>query len=484
MYGNKNTRILRMIVQETGTYGTQYRRPFETNLTGIGQNQLLESIAGVSSISAVAMASLPSQFITPSATPESEVNITNGWANKRLRFFLEIQYESHVGTFINEYVVGYTDHPGLSFGGYLDPQMVFFINAINTTRSTIVQTHMGNQIHHNLIDASHVLIDNTYPGAFAHSSNKIHALRPEDIYIKMESNALFNDDDNTQYQNIDTRGSITTQAVKSKRSNNIVPIYTANILDAYLQSSRQEGHVSNDVLRENATALVKSNTVSSDPFMSFISQRNHLSQTNTFTLGDLQALDSNINNIINVVPTTASYSSNLHSAGQTASWGSSDYSTLCATMIAQSVPSYMLQQGINKIHFTSTNLDFGGNTTTIVNTAKSFNEGYGLGEQIQAFKFRLENELMRSISHNNQTGFQLEVLCDLLGETWVKVSINGESLVDYVCPSFCDALMTPVVTRNESVVSAIAHDFDNIMTTMGDFGNNNHSSPIQYETTF
>jgi hypothetical protein len=465
MYGNKRSGIVRFVIQETGTYEDQFRRPYQTHLDGQTQNELINALDGAKAITPSKIAGIANQFIRPSATPESQIGIVNGWECKRLRFFLEIQTEDFIGNVTSEYVVGYTDHPGISFGGHLDPNMVFFINAINTTRTTKVVTPLGNQTHHNLIDASHVLVDSSYQGIMS-KQNKTYGLRPEDVFNKMEFTDVMNQMSDTDMM-IDTVGTITTNAVKSKRANSIVPVYASSMLDSYLQTRRTESFSDVSQIRTNAAAVVESDSVARDPFMSFMRGRNHLGATNTFTMGDLMDYDKNVSYVTTVVPVSNGYNSNLHQRGMTASWGGSDYTTLFATMLSQSVPSYMLQYSINKIHFFSTNMDIGGNITTRVANVKSFTDG-DISQHIQTFIFRLENELLKGLSHNNQTAYQLEMICDLLGETWIKLSINNEPMVDYVCPSFCDSLMVPVVTQNENTVISIASDFDNIMTSIGD----------------
>ncbi len=124
----------------------------------------------------------------------------------------------------------------------------------------------------------------------------------------------------------------------------------------------------------------------------------------------------------------------------------------------------MIQFGFNKIHFLSTNADTGGHVHTRIVGAKSFTTNADMSRELQALIFSLENQLLKSLSFNNQRGFQVDMVCDLLGETIVQVSLDGAAPVPYVTPSFADALMAPVVTHNYGILDGVASDFDALMT--------------------
>jgi hypothetical protein len=70
------------------------------------------------------------------------------------------------------------------------------------------------------------------------------------------------------------------------------------------------------------------------------------------------------------------------------------------------------------------------------------------------------------------------MVCDLLGEIWIQLSLNGEPPIDFVYPSFCDSLLAPIQTYNEKIADGIALDFQNLMSNVssmsGGFVSNEH----------
>lgn len=459
MYGVKSMRVARFVIQETGTYNQQYRRPYEAQLTSEAKNTILDTIDRTKSISATTMAGVSNLVLSARAAPESNIMIPNGWGTRRLRFFMEIVTEDRTGMMhTSEYIVGYTDHCGLSLSNHIDPNMVFYINGVNITRTRTMATPLGNQVHHNLLDASHVLVNNQYEGMYG--NNKVFTLRPEDVYDQMDNRELAEGLDGFA---VDGRTMLTSSATKSNRGNAIVPNYVASLLNSYLQISRDHNQADQGSIIRDARSTVQSGTISEDPFMSFVRGKYAMSGGDHFTYQDLLSLDPNVVNVTHVAPVNEALRGSMHHMGQTADWGSSDLTTQAATQIAQSLPSYMLQFGINKLRMHSTNLDIGGVITTIPSDVRSFNSGEDLTRNIQALIFRMEHELMRGITFNGSMGYMLEVTCDLLGETWINLSLNGEPPTCYVAPSFCDALMAPVVTSNFTILDGLANDFDALM---------------------
>jgi hypothetical protein len=467
-FAMKAMRIHRLIIAQTGTYNEQYRRPYTSSLDGQSHNRILETIERSSSITPSTMAGVSNQFIKPQATPECSVGIANGWGTQRLRFMMEIQSQDMMGNITSEYVVGYTDHAGLSMAGHLDPSMTFTINAINSTRSKtqFSQTH-GNQTHQSFVDASSILVHDQYDGAI--KPNQMYGLRPEDVYYQLD-NQIIQEGLGEDAFLTNARNLITTRAIKSQRSNAIAPVYIAKVLNSYLQTTRADTTSGPSELYESARCTVTSQQSSADPFMAFLQSKGQTGTNYRFTYGDLLALDPNVSHpsVTLTVPIKPLWQSNLHQAGQTSSWAGTDYTTLFATTISQSMPGYMLACGLNKLHLFATNLDTTGAINIQPSNWKSFSENVDMTNAITSLCYRLEHELLRDLSHNGQVSFNVEVCCDLLGDTLVRVSLNGDPLIDYVTPSFCDSLLTPMSTNSNTLLNGIASDFSSLMREISD----------------
>ncbi len=108
MYSTKQMNVLKLMIQRTGTFGEQYRRPYNSSLDAGTANKILDAVNGKNIIKASTLANTSMGFIAPQANPEHAVHIPNGWGTPRLRFLLVIQHIDHMGVINNEYISGYT----------------------------------------------------------------------------------------------------------------------------------------------------------------------------------------------------------------------------------------------------------------------------------------------------------------------------------------------------------------------------------------
>lgn len=463
MYGIKEMKVVKLIIMETGSYNPQYRRPYETALDASKQNIILDALDRSRSVTPTAVANVAGLFVKPQATPEAEIQIGGvAWQEKRMRFILEVSTLDRTGMMnVSEFIQGYTDYPGQSWGGALDPNMVLYVNSVQSTRTSIQATPLGTQTHHNLIDASHILVNNAYQGA--NSANQMYGLRPEDIYDQMDNREL-GDTLNGNGWIMDGRTKITGNATKSRRSNSVAPVYMATVLDSYLQTARTQVNDPQQDILEIARHSVESDPITTDPFMAFVRSCSPMGGNGgSFRLGDLWRLDPNTPNVTEAKPLNQDMRANLVHPGMSNHWGGADYGTLWATTLAQSMPSYMTTFSISSIHLSCTNYDSAGNVTTKVGNVRTFNNNVDMTRETMALIFRMENEIIKNLSQNNAIGFAFEMKIDLMGDTKIELSLNGGPPVPYIMPTFCDALMAPVMTTNYNNLQGVSNDFGTLM---------------------
>jgi len=74
------------------------------------------------------------------------------------------------------------------------------------------------------------------------------------------------------------------------------------------------------------------------------------------------------------------------------------------------------------------------------------------------FERRLATDCLNTISMNNQIPFQLSMSSDLAGDSVIDISLQHESVVRFVAPTFTDGLFAPVITRDAAKAGKIAND--------------------------
>jgi hypothetical protein len=132
-----------------------------------------------------------------------------------------------------------------------------------------------------------------------------------------------------------------------------------------------------------------------------------------------------------------------------------------ATTLSNAVPALMMELAITKLAFQSTNRNIGGAITTFIGNVDSFSN-MDMSPAIDLFIQKLEATVLQDISMNGDIDFAIQMKIDLVGETWINLSFAGQPPMDFVTPSFCDALMVPVLTNSREHSIHVAQDFEQL----------------------
>jgi hypothetical protein len=253
-------------------------------------------------------------------------------------------------------------------------------------------------------------------------------------------------------------------AMKSRRANGVPASYMANILQSWKSSEADTsiGSSRGDIL-EAARDYSAENIASKDPLLSAISNVTGRPIGDSFSYNELMLLDPNVDNLAVVVLMSATEKATVHQAGLTADWGGSDGVTHAATILSQAIPGLLMEQGLTWVVFKTTNQSRDGVISTVVFDVRGFSDTFDHSLGLQNFIRNMEFQVLQDLSYSGAMSFEISMQIDLLGETWIKISLDGKPEVDYVTPSFCDALTVPVVTTNGRLAMSVANDFSDLM---------------------
>lgn len=470
--------VKRLMLAETGKYDLQVSRPYQTNLQGNTLNLLIDRVGGSTRFTGSQLAGIASQIVSPSAQYENGVNIAGvPWNERRMRFMMEVECRALAGgASTTVMVLGYTNYPGvIAHTGAVDPRMEFYVNSVISVRATPEHTPTGVRMHTAITDNSHVLVNQSYAGAYGNT--QAYKMRPEDVYAAMKLTAI------TPIQDVlDIRTIMDTKPIASKRSNTIATDYAAGLLDGYSRASLDQNlgvHKEEDIL-ECARGYAQESLVQNNPFFRAIQNYHEGFMANFFTWTDLNKLDPNVDNVtvITMLGQTTAASNPLQAydvaSGTAAPWTGSDRDTHVATILSQSVPALMTEFGLTTIGFVSTNrrvfadavegsgpFSAASRLNTRITDMLSFAD-FDMAPYMPHFVSRLEQLVMMDISYNNEMDFYVDMHADLIGESWIKISLDGKPITLYVTPSFADALMVPVVTSEAGRASQLSKDFEAI----------------------
>lgn len=456
----QHVEVVKALFFETGTYNDLTLRPYETNLKGHIVSQFAEATNGGQAIAASTLAGVANQFLRPSAQQQQLVSIQNGWQEPRLRFLIMLDYQGAMGTVpVRKILQGYTSHLGALPSGAVDPAMTLYFNNVITLRRTQIETPAGISYLWAPSEANH-LLRGDYELNFGQQQNVTWLMRPQDVFATMGRAALGSEDV------LDLRVAFADSPIrKSRRSNCSAPHYVADVLKGYRKTFDFSDHAV-DLHDAMATAqgLVQENSLTADPFFHDLTTKtSNFSQGGSVTYGELMSLFPNFDHIAAVILSKQMLRSSPqpymnHQAGQTEYWTGSTMETVWASILGQSVPSLMMDLLLTRISFSATNQTITGETVVTPMDHDSFAEDMDMRPYVEHFITRLTTEVLRGLTTNSHMDFSLSMMVDTVGETRISLSLAGAPFVDYVTPSFCDALFSPVLTNNHQHILNVAND--------------------------
>lgn len=479
--GTYSIKFAKLMLQETGTYNPMYARPYTSHADGMTVENIVNRIASskATSITPHLLSGTVGQLTSPSPYPVSDLQIPNGWDTRRLRFIMEVHITMNTGTTNIYFFQGYTSHLGIGHDGAIDHNMDFYINSLcRVNRAT-----MPNGIVTDLVTESAQVINGKFQ---KQDINKdVYTMRPSDVFSGIQSSFL---EDGYRIHNPSMLGTQDSrcingdEVIRSKRSNNIPTNYISTLINTYQINMGLLDFAENQYnFYETCRHSVNEDRIEENPFIRSVLNMRPYGNGVIFKYSDLIDIDQNIKMVTDVFM-LGNKIHQLHTAGQTEFWHGADNVTMAVTSLMYAVPSIMNELMIKSIAFRSTNYDSGGIVSTTLTKALSFTNADN-SRNYEAFKYRLEKEILTDITYNNQEIFSLEMSVDLTGETRIILSLGNNPEMEYACPTFCDSLVSPVGYNYKNEFDSTVSDYHNLLEKIANGTNNNRfdngpSSPL------
>lgn len=463
--------VVKLIMIHTGTYDDMPVRTYTGALNGDTTAAFNHATNHGMLITANAIAPVATQIVAPETSPSGLAQIANGWQTQRIRFLLELAFTSPMGDVTSQYLTGYTDHPGVArVSGTVDqvvfdPNMCLYFNNIVTINRT---KYNGVELPR-MYDASQLIFQTgsvSSMGLAQPGPGSQFLMTPEEVLNRVGVTFY----SQPAVTAVDLRSKLGLSGVaKSRRSNGLPSTYLARTVnELYGQViSNQDDQFFN--LASNAAKNCGELPDYTDKALNLLTELNF--KTRGFiTYGELCGIcpdtDSKAAFVDKTISTTqisnvqtASHNNFLlygAQAGVAAPLSGSNEEAIVATVIAQSVPAIMADLMITSISFSANNLTTTGADFNItIHGFKTFLTDVDVTPQLQQFVFRLKNEVLSGISYGGQKPVRVDSTVDILGDTFIGVQIHSH-MFEYQVPSFCDALLTPVVANNTRNLDAVA----------------------------
>lgn len=463
--------IVKSYMVESGTYNPMYTRPYTTTLDNAGLNNFMEVTQGGTNINRYNIAPIANTILSPSAQPDAQVLVANGWQERRIVFMIEI---AQVGTNLSTVISGYADKVDLSLSGILDPHLRLVINSTLTLSATQRQMPTGGVVtQKRVVDNGHLIgvhtLESVLPVApqmtqsdfgFG-NSNHVYLQRPMDVANNL-SLGFYADavtlDGRTEL--------IPGRNDRSSRANNVVSEYLAATVNS-LKNISEEGvyqaanYSKNDMYSDAASKMTETK-VTSDSAMRYIVGNSNLNTLGYVTWQQLTTMFPDLDGMTEYfttssVPVELTNESHFNSThGNFEYWHNTSYEAMFASSILQMLPAIMSQLMLTGYAGMITNNTIDGSYQVVTTDARSFIDGFDRTQSIQMLESRILNEVLPGLTNGNTRVVDVTVNLSLIRDGYISISIDGGYPVEFSAPMWGDGLYIPTISTNKESLSLIA----------------------------
>jgi hypothetical protein len=481
--GNANVRVDMFLLTQTGTYQEQQLRPFQVHVNESVIENLARATRGGANLGVSAVQSLAGEIVKPSAMTEGAVGIANGWNSRRFRGMLRVREEHPIykGTTTQRIFFVYTDQCDASMN-YLDPNMRIYFNSETVITEAMKHTPMGMQKHAQIVSSNQIVtpLDMNAGANGYYSTAASHLVRPEDVFSigqtlqtvnRLQQSGAFPGTVNRAYDYRTMVGECGAYQY-SHRQDTSPTRYVSNSLNAFQHSVKEaamaaEGFddtASNmELLLGEAQAHVQNDDIHKNTFLAILKERCGYMERGFITLSDLNREFPDTLRYGEVTKYSMDNGQSIRKvnyAEQSCHFKGADPTSIAASMLAQTIPSIMMDNYLRLVTIAVTNGNMPGTYAFQISGegTKLVMEGIDARPYLLEFERRLGTDCLNALTHNNGIPFQISLTSDLAGDSVIDISLGGEAPTRFVAPTFSDGLFSPVITRDGAKANKISTD--------------------------
>ena len=458
-----NIQVEELQIIQTGRYQQMWNRPYQLEMESGDMNDLMNRVdrSGPNGLHANGLADIAGQMLRPTALPNQQIAIPNGWNETRGCFMLKIHVRDIFGNHVIYLLQGFTDKFDVTYNNEIDPHTQLTANSymkilVNNGVETVVETAQVINNHW------HVRSED----------NQAYLLRPGDVFGGIHRLSLENSLRSGSHGGrvIDlNQGVLTSEG--SLRENNIPSHYLARVINAHQDATRardlQEEHFGAvpgyDNLSSTARGNVPEANLFQNPFFRALEHVNQEINSTSFTLHDLVEISETP--VTPVIFREKQGVAVLSNPGQSETWSNPKLETQVATQLLHMVPSITSRYFVQEISLIFRNTNIHRQHECIV-TGSRFMSKAPMMKYIDAIVARLRTEVLPTISQNNLFDYDITMYLNFLGDCHISMMIGGDREVRYIAPCFCDSLMIPTITDSFQHLENFSSDFSRFFDTI------------------
>lgn len=497
-YQNKQVTVELFALAPSGTYQDHYLRPFEIKVTKDNISALQNATRDGQSLGVAAVQSVASDILCPRAQVEGMVGVSGaGWDSKRFRFIMKVTEQNPFmsGLTTQRIFFGTTNHANLSHGGLLDPNTQVYFNSETIINETNVPTPNGVVRQATIAGSNQIVtpVDLGLGGNTMFAAPTAHLCRPEDMFAlahtvqvgkQVELSGLIEGQIDKVIDNRTMVGEGGTYKY-SHRRDTAPTRFISDTLGAYSHAVREAALTEQDddptdaypnvgitsskeQLYSEAYNRVANADIHKNGFLAILKEHAHFMERGFVTVGDIWRLFPESHAVTHYGQTTQAQRRVENLKHQSFHMYGADPKSIASSLIAQVIPSIMMDTFMRQVRLDITNGIGGGNYSVriIGEQTKSLISHVDMRPHLMELERRLATDALNSITFNNQIPFRITLLSDLASDTVIDIALGGEiEMTRFVYATAMDSLFSPVITRNPEHPANMS---DNLLWLMGE----------------
>ncbi len=500
-------KILKMTMFETDGAVENYIRPFTTDIRDTKRivNDIVNSTGMGRAMDTSRLARTASGILIPS-TDIVGSKIENGWAQARLMFAMAVQASDGPlsGNRIH-YITGYTDHNEYTErGGNVDfpKDMRFYFNSV-TKVDVAEMASRGQRVYRPIVRSNDLmLLRDSVETRSERRRRKPFLLRPSDVMSRSSSANVFSgltDDSNEDVSTVNLTGVFNLSTSLSSRANNDSVEYLSKVMTGYVNARSHHndptdfnGAMGSDLDEEpdlfgDASERVRDSNFRDDGLFSGLKRFSDIVDDGFITWGQILKMDPEFNPSLHLPFRPWServrqsqytrgdqhggdtrYSGGLAHRETASAWHSNTNEALCASMIANALPSLMIKSSYSRIDGLVLDTDPQFDDPHVhIGTPQPYIDGIPIEYGYTYFVQYLKDVILPNISKNGLFRVEALIHANVDQDIEIYVTIDGGPEEYFIFPAWAGHLIPPIITDREEDVNTLATGIGALLEEIG-----------------
>lgn len=455
----------------SGTYQPQHRRSWEVTATGMTLNNIVENIGRLRQTAVnPGMVGALGGLMSLSTQSQGEIAIPNQWDQCRGIFMLMLDFRMREGSTIRYIIQGYTETPEFS-EHYIAPDLVFYVNnSISYTFRTRMVSGVSAgqgllmQSNYHPLQAFDDMSADMGSNWGAPAPGKVTPktlIRPQDIVSNMANTSLMIDGVEVVEDHSQILGGAGNSIQSSTRANAMGSTMASRLLNAYNSSHATMADrfdISAGDVADHAFNELVEQDAAQDLFLKMLSNHRNGTTNSSFTYKQLEGLVPGVSSdTIRTITVNTGRGVQMHQKHDSMTFGKQSLSAVAAANLQVALPSLMVECMLFSLSFIAVS-----NTPTMdVHFSdvipQAFDQETSL-KQWRVFEHRFKTEILPLLRGPQKYPLDMVVNCQFNGEFVLKITVAEEEVLEFISPTFCDGLISPVITGDEAKAMSLSQE--------------------------